>query len=109
MGFTIRCGYICSKRCINFFNLYQLKTNKSKKVVYDFDEPKDDHSKVQGLPDNLSVENNKDEQELDLAFTYFEMDKMDLALTILEKLRRETSNTDIRNQAISLIAKIKAQ
>ena len=87
----------------------QLKTNKSKKVVYDFDEPKDDHSKVQGLPDNLSVENNKDEQELDLAFTYFEMDKMDLALTILEKLKRETSNTDIRNQAISLIAKIKAQ
>ena len=87
----------------------QLKTNKSKKVVYDFDEPKDDHSKVQGLPDNLSVENNKDEQELDLAFTYFEMDKMDLAVTILEKLKRETSNTDIRNQAISLIAKIKAQ
>ena len=85
----------------------QLKTNKSKKVAYDFDEPKDDHSKVQGLPDNLSVENNKDEQELDLAFTYFEMGKMDLALNILEKLKRETSNTDIRNQAISLIARIK--
>ena len=85
----------------------QLKTNKSKKVAYDFDEPKDDHSKVQGLPDNLSVENNKDEQELDLAFTYFEMGKIDLALNILEKLKRETSNTDIRNQAISLIARIK--
>jgi hypothetical protein len=32
---------------------------------------------------------------------------MDLALNILEKLKRETSNTDIRNQAISLIARIK--
>ena len=85
----------------------QLKTNKSKKVAYDFDEPKDDHSKAHGLPDNLSVENNKDEQELDLAFTYFEMGKIDLALNILEKLKRETSNTDIRNQAISLIARIK--
>ena len=70
----------------------QLKSRQSKKIDYDFEEAKDNSSSIQGLPKGLSIENNKDEQQLDLAVTYFEMGDLENSKSILDEIIRSSDN-----------------
>ena len=53
-----------------FIHLRNIKNLKEQE--YDFEEAKDDDSLLSGLPKGLSIENNEDQQQLDLAAIYIE-------------------------------------
>lgn len=83
----------------------QLKSRQSKKIDYDFEEAKDNSSSIQGLPKGLSIENNKDEQQLDLAVTYFEMGDLENSKSILDEIIRSSDNDKIKQDAQNLLDK----
>lgn len=83
----------------------QLKSRQSKKIDYDFEEAKDNSSSIQGLPKGLSIENNKDEQQLDLAVTYFEMGDLENSKTILDEIIRSSDNDKLKQDAQNLLDK----
>ena len=83
----------------------QLKSRQSKKIDYDFEEAKDNSSSVQGLPKGLSIENNKDEQQLDLAVTYFEMGDLENSKSILDEIIRSSDNDKLKQDAQNLLDK----
>ena len=49
------------------------KIRDAKNIEYDFEEALDDDSILSSLPSGLSIENDKDQQQFDLAVTYYEM------------------------------------
>ena len=59
------------------------------------------------MPSGLSVENNEDQQQLDLAIMYFEMDDKERAHNILDDIIDKTDNESIKEDALSLLNKIK--
>ena len=83
----------------------QLKSRQSKKIDYDFEEAKDNSSSIQGLPKGLSIENNKDEQQLDLAVTYFEMGDLENSQSILDEIIRSSDNDKLKQDAQNLLDK----
>jgi len=84
----------------------QLNPAKKKSISYDFDEATDSLSSVDGLPKGLSIKNNHDEQQLDLAITYFEMQDYRNSKTILDDIIKITEDNNIKSSAESLLAKI---
>ena len=84
----------------------QLNPAKKKSISYDFDEAVDSSSSVDGLPKGLSIKNNYDEQQLDLAITYFEMQDYRNCKTILDDIIKITEDNNIKDSAESLLAKI---
>ena len=84
----------------------QLNPAKKKSISYDFDEATDSLSSVDGLPKGLSIKNNHDEQQLDLAITYFEMQDYRNSKTILDDILKITEDNNIKSSAESLLAKI---
>ena len=87
----------------------QLNSRKTKKIEYDFDEARDSNSSIQGLPKGLSIKNNADEQQLDLAMTYFEMDDLENCKNILIALIKNTEDESLKSTAKSLFDKIQSQ
>ena len=84
----------------------QLNPAKKKSISYDFDEATDSLSSVDGLPKGLSLKNNHEEQQLDLAITYFEMQDYRNSKTILDDIIKITEDNNIKSSAESLLAKI---
>jgi FimV-like protein len=84
----------------------QLNSRKTKKIEYDFDEARDSGSSIQGLPKGLSIENNADEQQFDLAMTYFEMGDLENCKNILTGLIQNTEDEALKISAKNLFDKI---
>ena len=87
-----------------FIHLRNAKNLKEQE--YDFEEAKDDDSLLSGLPKGLSIENNEDQQQLDLAAIYIEMDNQENAKKILSNLVKKSDSDQIKNEANSLLNKI---
>tara|TARA_B100000287_G_scaffold219658_1_gene207159 strand:+ start:4512 stop:5804 length:1293 start_codon:yes stop_codon:yes gene_type:complete len=77
-----------------------------KEQEYDFEEAKDDDSLLSGLPKGLSIENNEDQQQLDLAAIYIEMNDQENAKKILSNLVKNSDSDQIKNEASNLLSKI---
>ena len=86
----------------------QRNTKKSVSVIeediYDFDNPADEGG-IEGLPSGLSVKNDLDTQQLDLAMTYVEMGNLDNAKAILEALVNSTDDDNLKAEAELLLLK----
>ena len=82
------------------------KIRDSKNIEYDFEEALDDDSVLSSLPSGLSIENDKDQQQFDLAVTYYEMNNMEDAKSILNKLIRNSQDEDIKTASSNLLDKI---
>ena len=72
-------------------------------------EATDSPSSIEGLPKGLSIQNNQDEQQLDLAITYNEMGDFKNAKTILENLIKSTDNEALKINAQNLLDTISEQ
>ena len=72
--------------------------------IYGFDNPADEGG-IEGLPKGLSVKNDTDTQQLDLAATYIEMDNLDDAKQILTALVKSTESDSVRQEAETLLLK----
>jgi FimV-like protein len=88
-----------------YINFRKIKSSRNN-IEYDFEEAKEDNSD-NIMPSGLSVENNEDQQQLDLAIMYFEMDNKKRALSILNNIINKTNNESIKEYALSLLNKIK--
>ena len=87
-----------------FIHLRNIKNLKEQE--YDFEEAKDDDSLLSGLPKGLSIENNEDQQQLDLAAIYIEMNDQENAKKILSNLVKKSDSDQIKKEANSLLNKI---
>ena len=85
----------------------QLNKNRRKTVVYDFEEAPSSGPETQALPSGLSIKNNKDEQELDLASTYIEMGELEQAHIILRNIVKKSENKAAKEKASELISLIR--
>ena len=72
--------------------------------IYDFDNPADAGG-IEGVPSGLSVKNDLDTQQLDLAMTYVEMGNLDDAKAILEALVNSTDDDNLKAEAELLLLK----
>ncbi len=72
--------------------------------IYGFDNPADEGG-IEGLPKGLSVKNDTDTQQLDLAATYIEMDNLDDAKQILTALVKSTDSDSVKAEAEALLLK----
>lgn len=61
------------------------------------------------MPSGLSIKNNQDEQELDLAATYIEMDELEQALNILNNLLKKSDNETSKIKAKELVSLISSK
>jgi len=84
----------------------QLNSSKKKTISYDFDEAVDSSSSVDGLPKDLSIKNNYDEQQLDLAITYFEMQDYSNCKILIDDILKITEDNNIKQSAMNLLDKI---
>ncbi len=87
-----------------FIQLRKIKTSKEQE--YDFEEAKDDNSMFSVLPKGLSIKNNQDQQQLDLATTYYEMNDKDNAKKILSNLAKKSDNDEIKKRVNDLLSKL---
>ena len=87
-----------------YINLRKIKSSRNK-IDYDFEEAEEDNSN-NIMPSGLSVENNEDQQQLDLAIMYFEMDDKKKAQNILNDIINKTDDELIKENALSLLNKI---
>ena len=69
-------------------------------------EAADYDSKIDALPKGLSIENNHDEQQIDLAYTYYEMGNYEDAVKILNQIIKNSKITSIKTKAEELLAMI---
>ena len=69
-----------------FIFIYLRSMKNSKSIQYDFEEAYDDELNSSSMPSGLSIENNANQQQLDLAITYFEMNDLDNAKKLLKDL-----------------------
>ena len=88
-----------------YINLRKIKSSRDS-IDYDFEEAIEDNSN-NIMPSGLSVENNEDQQQLDLAIMYFEMGDKERAQNILDDIIDKTDNESIKEDALSLLNKIK--
>jgi FimV-like protein len=84
----------------------QLNSTKKKTISYDFDEAVDSSSSVDGLPKGLSIKNNHDQQQLDLAITYFEMQDYSNCKIIIDDILKITEDSNIKESTMNLLDKI---
>ena len=87
----------------------QLNKNRKKAIVYDFDEAPSSGPETTALPSGLSIKNNEDEQELDLASTYIEMGELDQANAILQNLLKKSENDNLKDKVRELITSIQSK
>mgnify|MGYP001380878516 CR=1 FL=1 len=89
---------------IIFIQIRNMRT--SKEIEYDFEEASDDKSKLSSLPSDLSVKNDIDQQQFDLAVTYYEMSDKENAEALLKNLIQTTKNSEIRQASEDLLEKV---
>jgi len=87
-----------------FIQLRKIKDSKS--IEYDFEEALDDDSILSSLPSGLSIENNKDQQQFDLAVTYYEMNNIEDAKSILDNLIKNSEDEVIKTASSNLLDKL---
>ena len=102
-GISVLCGVLLALIFI------QLSKNRKKTIVYDFEEAPTSGPKTQALPSGLSIKNNKDEQEIDLASTYIEMGELEQAHSILTNLLKESESKTAKEKASKLISIIESK
>ena len=88
-----------------FIQLRNMRT--SKEIQYDFEEALDDNTTLNSLPSDLSVKNDIDQQQFDLAVTYYEMSDKENAEALLKNLIQTTKNSEIRKVSEDLLEKVK--
>ena len=88
-----------------FIQIRNMRT--SKEIQYDFEEASDDKSTLTTLPSDLSIKNDIDQQQFDLAVTYYEMSDKENALALLKNLIQTTKNSEIREASEDLLEKVK--
>ena len=88
-----------------FIQLRNMRT--SKEIQYDFEEASDDKSSLTTLPSDLSIKNDIDQQQFDLAVTYYEMSDKENAEALLKNLIQTTKNSEIREASEDLLEKVK--
>ena len=86
--------------------IYLRNIRNAKDIQYDFEEAQDDNSLLSSIPAGLSIENDLDQQQFDLAVTYFEMNDQENAKKILNQLIKETQNEQIKTASVNLLNKI---
>ena len=86
--------------------LYIRKNSKTitEDDIYGFDNPADEGG-IEGLPKGLSVKNDTDTQQLDLASTYVEMGNLSDAKQILQALVKSTDSDSVKAEAEALLLK----
>jgi FimV-like protein len=87
-----------------FFYIRKNSKRVSDDDIYGFDNPADEGG-IEGLPKGLSVKNDADTQQLDLAATYIEMDNLADAKQILTALVKSTESDSVRQEAETLLLK----
>lgn len=102
-GISVLCGVLLALIFI------QLSKNRKKAIVYDFEEAPTSGPETQALPSGLSIKNNKDEQEIDLASTYIEMGELEQAHSILTNLLKESESKTAKEKASELISIIESK
>ena len=88
-----------------FIQIRNMRT--SKEIQYDFEEVSDDKSSLTTLPSDLSIKNDIDQQQFDLAVTYYEMSDKENAEALLTNLIQTTKNSEIRGASEDLLKKVK--
>ena len=88
-----------------FIQIRNMRT--SKEIQYDFEEASDDKSSLTTLPSDLSIKNDIDQQQFDLAVTYYEMSDKENAEALLKNLIQTTKNIEIRKASEDLFEKVK--
>ena len=88
-----------------FIQIRNMRT--SKEIQYDFEEASDDKSSLTTLPSDLSIKNDIDQQQFDLAVTYYEMSDKENAEALLTNLIQTTKNSEIRGASEDLLKKVK--
>ena len=88
-----------------FIQIRNMRT--SKEIQYDFEEASDDKSSLTTLPSDLSIKNDIDQQQFDLAVTYYEMSDKENAVALLKNLIQTTNNSEIREASEDLLGKVK--
>ena len=86
--------------------IYLRNFRNAKDIQYDFEEAQDDNSLLSSIPAGLSIENDLDQQQFDLAVTYFEMNDQENAKKILNQLIKESENEQIKTASVNLLNKI---
>ena len=89
---------------IAFFYIRKNSKKVSDDDIYGFDNPADEGG-IEGLPKGLSVKNDADTQQLDLAATYIEMGNTTDAKDILAALVKSTDSDSVREEAETLLLK----
>tara|TARA_A200000113_G_scaffold55861_1_gene47045 strand:- start:5984 stop:7366 length:1383 start_codon:yes stop_codon:yes gene_type:complete len=88
-----------------FIQIRNMRT--SKEIQYDFEEASDDKSTLTTLPSDLSIKNDIDQQQFDLAVTYYEMSDKENAEALLKNLIQTTKKSKIRKASEDLLEKVK--
>ena len=97
-------GALLAGFVLAFFYIRKNSKTLSDDDIYGFDNPADEGG-IEGLPKGLSVKNDTDTQQLDLAATYIEMDNLDDAKQILTALVKSTESDSVRQEAETLLLK----
>ena len=97
-------GALLAGFVLAFFYIRKNSKRLSDDDIYGFDNPADEGG-IEGLPKGLSVKNDTDTQQLDLAATYIEMDNLDDAKQILTALVKSTESDSVRQEAETLLLK----
>ena len=97
-------GALLAGFVLAFFYIRKNSKTLSDDDIYGFDNPADEGG-IEGLPKGLSVKNDTDTQQLDLAATYIEMDNLDDAKQILLALVKSTESDSVRQEAETLLLK----
>ena len=97
-------GALLAGFILAFFYIRKNSKTLSDDDIYGFDNPADEGG-IEGLPKGLSVKNDTDTQQLDLAATYIEMDNLDDAKQILTALVKSTESDSVRQEAETLLLK----
>ena len=88
-----------------FIQIRNMRT--SKEIQYDYEEASDDKSTYTTLPSDLSIKNDIDQQQFDLAVTYYEMSDKENAELLLKNLIQTTKNSGIIKASEDLLEKVK--
>ena len=87
-----------------FFYIRKNSKTVSDDDIYGFDNPAEAGG-IEGLPKGLSVKNDADTQQLDLAATYIEMGNTMNAKDILTALIKSTDSDSVKEEAETLLLK----
>ena len=88
-----------------FIQIRNMRT--SKQIRYDFEEASDDQSTLITMPSDLSIKNDLDQQQFDLALTYYEMSDRENAEIHLKNLIQSTKDIEIKKASLELLEKVK--